>query len=74
MSTEIGTIKATVHSDNTTLTETIREKASLHINTFWNGQEYGKCVQLTLNYSNKGYIHLTKDDTKKLIKKLIKTL
>tara|TARA_R110000868_G_scaffold74337_8_gene214968 strand:+ start:6193 stop:6453 length:261 start_codon:yes stop_codon:yes gene_type:complete len=74
MSTNIGKVRASVHLIEKQGEKVEREQIEVTLNTFYNGKELGKCVQITLPYNfDKGYFHCTKKQAKKLRKLLKKS-
>jgi len=73
MSTHIGKLSASYHKEST-LSSVVRENIKIEVNTFYNGTELGKCVQISLPYNyDVGYFHVTEKQAKKLIKLLKKS-
>lgn len=64
MSTEIRQIEGTCHDTDGNTGKTIHKSATLYITRFFNGEQKGSNIQLTVSASNEygtSYIHLTKE-------------
>ncbi len=69
MSTEIIKIDGTCHEESRETHKTVHKPAELYLTRFYNGEEKGSSMQLTISASNSygtSYIHLTKEQCSEL--------
>lgn len=74
MSTEIHEIEGTFHSNYYPNFTTTRDRATIHLNRFYNGKELGSQLQLTISQDKGGgtsYIHLSKEQCEELASALL---